>query len=107
MDENLFDAIARALTTSGSRRTTLRALLGTLAGGALLGPSLDALAAAGKRNGKGGGGGDTEHDRHADLDGTSTGRHKHLGKDHRRAHSQDRTDDQVPDSADELTPDPA
>jgi hypothetical protein len=44
MDEARFDALPRVLTTLESRRTTLRTLLCTLFGGALLGPSLDALA---------------------------------------------------------------
>ena len=44
-----FDALSRTLTKSGSRRTTLRALLGTLFGGALLDPSADSL---GKGHGK-------------------------------------------------------
>ena len=49
MDADRFDALSRTLTKSGSRRATLRALLGTLFGRALLDPSADAL---GKGHGK-------------------------------------------------------
>src|SRR5215207_9681448 len=47
MDETRLDAMTRALTTPKSRRTTRRTLLGRRFGGALLGPSLDALAGLG------------------------------------------------------------
>jgi hypothetical protein len=52
MDAERFDALSRALTTPGSRRTTLRALLGSLLSGVLLGASPDTLAGPRKRNGK-------------------------------------------------------
>jgi hypothetical protein len=38
MDANRFDLLSRTLTSARSRRTTLRILLGSLLGGALLGP---------------------------------------------------------------------
>jgi hypothetical protein len=44
MDANRFDALSRALTTAGTRRTTLRALLGTLLGSALPLDSSEAAA---------------------------------------------------------------
>jgi hypothetical protein len=45
MDADRFDALSRALTNPGTRRTTLGALFGALVGGALPGRSPEALAA--------------------------------------------------------------
>jgi hypothetical protein len=52
MDADRFDALSRALTTPGSRRTILGALLGMLFGGALSGASQESLADRRTRNGK-------------------------------------------------------
>jgi hypothetical protein len=87
MDADRFDALSRALTTAGSRRTTLGSLLGTLLGGALPGRSPESLAAAGKGKRK------TKHD-HSSRGVSSKGRRTHLGLDRRKAHTQDVTDEQ-------------
>jgi hypothetical protein len=52
MDADRFDALSRALTTLGSRRTTLGTLLGMLFSGALSGASQETLASRRTRNGK-------------------------------------------------------
>ena len=52
MDADRFDALSRALTSPGSRRTTLGALLSALFTRALPGSVLDPLAVAGKRKQK-------------------------------------------------------
>ena len=93
MDADRFDALSRALTTTRSRRTTLRALLGTLLGSALLEASPDTLAERHRRNGKGR---DTKSGRvKADHDNDA-------GKDHRRPHKPSATDQQIPDLNEEV-----
>jgi DNA-binding beta-propeller fold protein YncE len=108
MDENRFDAIARALTTSRSRRTTLRTLLGTLLGAALPRLSPDALAAdKGKEKAKGKGHTRAKHDRPSGRDaGDTKGRRKHSGKDRDQAPSNEPTDEPPVTPKDEPTPEP-
>jgi DNA-binding beta-propeller fold protein YncE len=113
MDADRFDALSRVLTTPGSRRTALGALLGTLLGNALPGASRDALVAAGKQNKKEKrkttrqGQARTKHDRHPGRDSGSTkGRRKHSGKDHEQAPNEELTDEQPDAPTADPTPEP-
>src|SRR5215218_10781321 len=98
MDPNRFDALSRALTTPGSRRTTLRTLLGTLLGTVLLGPSAENLAASPEKKAK-------DHDRKGNGRGGAT-KDRHAGKE-RSKPQQDGQQGRQPNAADRSTGEPA
>ena len=97
MDADRFDALSRALTAPGSRRTTLGVLLGTLLASALPGAPWETLAAAGK--GKGKRRLAAKNDRHPSRGTLAKSRRTRLGQDRHQPFSQY--------AMDELTPEPA
>ncbi len=100
MEPTHLDALARTLSRAGSRRAGLRVLLGTLLGGGLLGPSLDALAAPGKAKGKGNGGDGTKQDCHPRNEATT----KNRKKDHVTPPTPDPRDEQAPEPGETAAP---
>jgi hypothetical protein len=93
MEPDRFDAISRALTSSASRRTTLRALLSTVLGNAVLEQSADALVKSGKR--------------HKKKSGRDRAGRKDLDRDRDNTDTSIPTDDRTQDSVAEPTPDVA
>lgn len=100
-DADRFDALSRALTTQGSRRTTLGVLLGTLLSGVLSGASPETRAERHKRNGNRPGkkGGRAKTDR-----GKDSGKEHRNGsrKGHHTPQDQQPTDEQTLDLTEDV-----
>jgi hypothetical protein len=102
MDPVRFDALSRALTTKGSRRATLSALVGALLSGVLPGGSPVTLAGGRKRNGNR----SSKKAGRAKTDlGKDSGRHRRPGasKHHQMPRDQQPTDGQTADPTDEVS----